>query len=152
MCRPRGDYEPAAFVSLHPMRALADALPVRADEWLVDISGVDAAALASAERVRALCDDVVASFRLTLLAPPLAHVFPGRAPEGGGVTALYLLSESHLAVHTWPERGGALLSLGTCRPGVPERFSWLEVVRAHLPGAAVAVQRVERSIALKEGT
>jgi S-adenosylmethionine decarboxylase len=115
---------------------------LRADEWLVDISNANAAHLASVERVRALCDDVVAAFRLTLVAPPLLHVFPG----AGGITALYLLSESHLAVHTWPEKRGALLSLGTCRPGVPEQFAWSDVVRAHVGGDAV-VRRVERSIA-----
>lgn len=113
---------------------------LRADEWLVDISNADASRLASVKHVRALCDDVVAAFRLTLVAPPLLHVFPGP----GGITALYLLSESHLAVHTWPEKRGALLSLGTCKPGVPEQFAWSGVVRAHVDGDVVVrgVQRV----------
>lgn len=115
---------------------------LRADEWLVDISHADASRLTSTDHVRALCDDVVRAFRLTLVAAPLVHVFPGT----GGITALYLLSESHLAIHTWPEERGALLSLGTCRPGTPERFAWSDVVRAHLDGEA-AVRGVQRSIA-----
>lgn len=115
---------------------------LRADEWLVDISNADAARLASVDRVGALCDEVVAAFRLTLVSAPLLHVFPGP----GGVTALYLLSESHLAVHTWPEKRGALLSLGTCKPGVREQFVWSDVVRTHLDGDVV-VRGVVRSIA-----
>lgn len=117
---------------------------VHADEWLIDIANVEVAPLTSSEVVGALCDEVIAAFRLTLVAAPMVHRFPGAA----GITALYLLSESHLAIHTWPERRGALLSLGTCRPGVPESFSWSDVVCRHLGAHAdVVVRRVERSIA-----
>jgi S-adenosylmethionine decarboxylase len=37
------------------------------------------------------------------------HVFPNRA-----VTAVLLLSQSHLSVHTWPELGMANFDLLTC--------------------------------------
>jgi S-adenosylmethionine/arginine decarboxylase-like enzyme len=30
------------------------------------------------------------------------------------------LSESHIAVHTWPERAAALWSIGCCRPLPPD--------------------------------
>jgi S-adenosylmethionine decarboxylase len=43
------------------------------------------------------------------------HVFPG----AGGVTALYLLSESHLAVHTFPETSAATLNAYCCRARTP---------------------------------
>jgi S-adenosylmethionine/arginine decarboxylase-like enzyme len=39
-------------------------------------------------------------------------VFPG----AGGVTALYLLAESHLTIHTFPETGAATLNAYCCRP------------------------------------
>ena len=121
---------------------------MRADEWLVDITAAEAGALRAPGAVRALCDQVIAAFDLTLVAEPLVHVFPGP----GGITALYLLSESHLAIHTWPEKRGALLSLGTCRPGAPARFAWADVVRAHLgASAAVAVQHVPRALELHGG-
>ena len=42
------------------------------------------------------------------------HVFP--AP--GGLTALYLLSESHLTIHTFPETAVATLNAYCCRPRV----------------------------------
>ena len=32
----------------------------------------------------------------------------------GGVTGVLIVQESHLAVHTWPERGYAALDLFTC--------------------------------------
>lgn len=37
------------------------------------------------------------------------HDFPG-----GGLTGLILLSESHAAIHTWPEHGKAWIELATC--------------------------------------
>ena len=37
-----------------------------------------------------------------------------------GVTVLCLLSESHISIHTWPERGSAALDVFTCGESNPE--------------------------------
>lgn len=46
------------------------------------------------------------------------HRFPDSHCDGqaqaGGVTGMLLLAESHLAVHTWPERGGVTLDVFVC--------------------------------------
>ncbi len=47
----------------------------------------------------------------------LFHPFP--AP--GGVTGVVLLAESHLAVHTWPERGTVTLDVYVCNHGHDNR-------------------------------
>lgn len=135
-----------ASASLRSAYHLTEAARVHADEYLVDISRADAAALADGARVAALCDDVVAAFGLTCVAKPIVHAFPGTTLGPGGVTALYLLAESHLAVHTWPEKRGALLSLGTCRDGAPTAFPWRDVVTARLGPCDVVVRRVARAI------
>jgi S-adenosylmethionine decarboxylase len=58
----------------------------------------------------------------------LANIFDNLLEESGhkviryvshhwqpyGFTCLYLLSESHLAVHTWPEEGKAYVELTSC--------------------------------------
>ena len=47
----------------------------------------------------------------------LVHRFPD-TPEGpGGVTATVLLAESHLCVHTWPERRAVTLDVYVCNFG-----------------------------------
>lgn len=33
----------------------------------------------------------------------------------GGITALLIISESHISVHTWPERNLVLIDIFTCR-------------------------------------
>ncbi|WP_269901608.1 polyamine aminopropyltransferase [Paenalcaligenes faecalis] len=40
--------------------------------------------------------------------------FPEYQGEPGGVTGAVLLAESHLAIHTWPERGGVTLDVYVC--------------------------------------
>jgi S-adenosylmethionine/arginine decarboxylase-like enzyme len=71
------------------------------------------------------------------------HRFDDTPAGPGGLTALYLLSESHLALHTWPERGALLLSVCCCRPMVPD-----DIVRAalarHLEPTDVRLARHER--------
>ena len=47
------------------------------------------------------------------------HVHLHRFGDGGGVTGVAVLAESHISVHTWPERGFAAFDVfmcGRCRP------------------------------------
>jgi S-adenosylmethionine decarboxylase len=81
-------------------------------EWIVDALGCSPDRLADLAAVRAACDAVVRDLRLQVVGVPHWHRFP--AP--GGVTGLYLLSESHLACHTFPEHGLATFNLYCCRP------------------------------------
>tara|TARA_R100001510_G_C7548228_1_gene133036 strand:- start:14 stop:340 length:327 start_codon:yes stop_codon:yes gene_type:complete len=37
-----------------------------------------------------------------------------------GVTALCLLSESHISIHTWPEKGAAAIDIFTCGDAEPK--------------------------------
>ncbi|MEH6459771.1 adenosylmethionine decarboxylase [Chitinimonas sp. JJ19] len=45
------------------------------------------------------------------------HQFPASAAGPGGITGVVLLAESHLALHTWPERGGVTLDVYVCNFG-----------------------------------
>lgn len=125
-----------------PPSANAQAL---AYELLMDGHGCASDALASAARMRALCDALVAALGVTVLHAPLLHAFPATAAGPGGVTALYLLSESHLALHTWPERHTVLLSLCCCRP-LPADEVLIATVRSHCGAADVSTRRIERGL------
>ena len=45
------------------------------------------------------------------------HAFPATVHGPGGVTATVLLAESHLCVHTWPERHAVTLDVYVCNFG-----------------------------------
>jgi S-adenosylmethionine decarboxylase len=107
-------------------------------EWLIDAAGCEPARLADLNGMRALCDLIVADLRLGLVGEPRWHQFP--AP--GGVTGIYLLTESHLTCHTFPELAVATFNLYCCRP----RASWPWVPRLsdQLGAARVAVRSVLR--------
>ena len=85
-------------------------------ETIVDATGCSTRALCDLAVLRRLCERLVGDLELQVVGKPHWHAFPGP----GGVTGLYLLSESHLACHTYPEYGLATFNLYCCR----ERVAW----------------------------
>lgn len=110
-------------------------------EWLVDAGGCDPARLRSRVVLASLFDRIIAELRLNPLGGAHWHEFP----VPGGITGLVLLSESHLACHTFPERGFAAFDLYCCRPR--ERWSWEAGLREALGARVVHVRSVERGAA-----
>lgn len=107
-------------------------------EWIVDAFGCDPEALRSEEALRGLFARAVQELRLTPVAEPLWHVFPGPA----GLSGLLLLAESHLACHTFPETGYASLNLYCCKPRPAWDFA--ARLREALGARRVQVRSVER--------
>jgi spermidine synthase len=64
--------------------------------------------LLDGERFRAKCLEMVAASGLTTMDATF-HQF-----EGSGFTGTVVLAESHLAIHTWPERQGLTLDVYVC--------------------------------------
>lgn len=69
--------------------------------------------LIDASRLAELCRTNTLAAGLTLVGEHW-HTFPEHQGQPGGVTGMLLLAESHLAVHTWPERGGVTLDVYVC--------------------------------------
>jgi S-adenosylmethionine decarboxylase len=107
-------------------------------EWLVDAFGCDAARLRDEGSLSALGQRLIKRLDLTVIGQPLVHKFGG----GGGVTALYLLSESHLAWHTYPESELATFNVYCCRPRPP--LDWALLLTTELGAREVTVQTVLR--------
>jgi S-adenosylmethionine decarboxylase len=114
-------------------------------EWLVDAFGCDAARLRDAHGLSALGQLIITRLELTVLGTPLVHEFGG----AGGVTALYLLSESHLAWHTYPESELATFNVYCCRSRPP--LDWAGLLRTELGAREVTVQTVLRGARAGKG-
>jgi len=109
---------------------------------VIEVRDAAPAALADGARLRALGDRIVASLGLTVVGSPQWHAFPAREGALGGHTGLWLLAESHLALHSFPERGALTLDLHSCRriEGIP----WRELLAEFLAPCAVHVRVVDR--------
>ena len=109
-------------------------------EWLVDGRGCMPERLRDRARVLALLDRIVALLELRVVSTAV-HVFPGP----GGLTAMYLLAESHLTIHTFPEAGTATLNLYCCKPRQPA--PWRELLAEHLGAQATQITEHARGSA-----
>ncbi len=65
------------------------------------------------DALREKCVALVHDCGLTAVSE-LFHAFPGLAGESGGITGTVLLAESHLALHTWPEKQALTLDVYVC--------------------------------------
>ena len=108
------------------------------EEWIVDALGCDPEALRDLSRLRALTLRILDEVQLHALSEGFWHEFPGE----GGVTGLVPLSESHLALHTYPEHGVAAFNLYCCRSGCD--WAWEQRLKQALGATDVKVRRIER--------
>lgn len=110
-------------------------------EWLVDAHGCRADALRDLAVVRALLEKILVRLELRVVGEGAWHKFDGE----GGVTGVYLLTESHLSVHTYPEHGVATLNLYCCR--VRPDFPWNDELARALGASRVDVRVLTRGAA-----
>jgi S-adenosylmethionine decarboxylase len=109
-------------------------------EWILDARGCPAAELADLDAVRGCCQRIVNEMQLHVVGQPQWRKFDGP----GGVTGLYLLSESHLSVHTFPEFGLVCLNVYCCRPR--RSPDWEAVFREELGATAIVVRELTRGL------
>jgi S-adenosylmethionine decarboxylase len=111
-------------------------------EWLVEARGCREGSLRDLRTLEDVCRRVIADLDLLVVGAPLWHCFP----SPGGITGMYLLRESHLTCHTFPEYQGATFNLYCCRPR-PE-WTWEASLSDLLGAQQVQVRDVARHVAL----
>lgn len=107
-------------------------------ELFIDAGGCDPSRLRSLDGLRQLLGSVIDELELHPVTDAW-HVFP---EPGAGVTGMVLFRESHLTIHSFPERGTATINLYCCRrrPSWP----WDGRLREALGAAIVTVREVTR--------
>ena len=104
---------------------------------LIDFYGVSPALLTDADFMGRCLLDAAARAGATPLSAPVLHNFPG-----GGLTGFLPLAESHLAVHTYPERCYLAADVFTC--GSCSTDAAVDLLRDRLRPAREVVRRVSR--------
>ncbi|MEW6128676.1 MAG: S-adenosylmethionine decarboxylase [Acidobacteriota bacterium] len=113
-------------------------------EWIVDAFGCSSASLSDLPTLQSVCERIITELDLHVVGKPLWQQFP--AP--GGITGLFLLTESHLACHTYPESGMATFNLYCCK--VRPDWRWQERLSEMLDAKRVTVRFVERGAVEEE--
>ena len=100
---------------------------------------VDADGLADVDLIDAAMRECVSEAGATLLH---IHLHPF-TPEGvAGVSGVAVLAESHISIHTWPERRYAALDVFMCGDAQPEKC--VEVLRRRFTAGEVRVNELLR--------
>ncbi len=107
-------------------------------EWLIDAGDCDAKALRDVEKLRAIFAAIVADLELKTIGDAAWHKFTGE----GGITGLVMLTESHLACHTYPEHQSATFNLYCCRER--REWNWESNLKEMLSAQNVKIQKIER--------
>lgn len=107
-------------------------------EWLIEAFDCEAEALRDVEILRGVFDRLVAELNLKTVGAGQWHKFAG----AGGVTGLVMLTESHLACHTYPEHETATFNLYCCR--MRPAWNWEANLKEMLGAKTVGIQKIER--------
>lgn len=108
----------------------------RGTHLLIECLGCDRAVLDDAEALEKALRAAADAMGATVVGA-MFHRF---APQG--VTGVLLLAESHVSVHSWPERGYAAVDLFTC--GARDPACAVPVLERAIGAREVSVLRVER--------
>lgn len=109
-------------------------------EWLIEAFECDADTLRDASVLQEIFALVISDLGLKTLGEPLWHKFGGE----GGVTGLLMLTESHLACHTYPEYKTATFNLYCCRTR-PE-WNWQANLKKLIDAKTVKITKIERGL------
>lgn len=103
--------------------------------------------MVSAKALRQLCISASEAAGLTVLGDHFYQFSGFDETQAGGATGALVLAESHVAVHTWPERDGATLDIYVCNVtgdnSDKAEALYAELVRVIRPGD-IMVERVWR--------
>ena len=110
-------------------------------EWLVEAHGCSPESLSSLDTLKDLFAQIIGELDLHACGEGQWRQFP----DSGGITGLCLLTESHLACHTFPEYGTLCLNLFCCRSRPEWEFETR--LQAIFGAERVNVRRLERPYA-----
>ena len=115
------------------LHIIADLYGCRKSEYLV-----------SSAALRDLCVKACKDAGLTVLGDHFIQFDGADGTQQGGSTGAVVLAESHLAIHTWPERDGATLDVYVCNYTADNTAKAEAVYKSLIKALAPADQLVER--------
>src|SRR3990172_652125 len=82
----------------------------------IDGFGGDRERLSSESLVSSLLDRFPGEIGMTKISQPQVMRYVGEKADDWGVSGFVLIAESHIAIHTFPERGYVWVDIFSCKP------------------------------------
>ncbi len=108
------------------------------EHYLIELIGCEPQIIASAEAVQPVILEAAQNGKATTLD----HAFHQFNPFG--MSGVLLLAESHISIHTWPERGVACVDVFTCGDTM-EPMEIVRTLKERLKATEVQVRQVDRT-------
>jgi len=83
---------------------------------MMDGYGCDKKKLQDLNLIYRLLDELPTRIGMTKIMPPYVFKYSGLRPEDWGLSGFVLIAESHISVHTFPERNLVYLDVFSCMP------------------------------------
>ncbi len=83
---------------------------------MVDGYGCDPAGLEDMSLIYSFLDEYPVQMDMTKIMPPYVFRYKGSVPEDWGVSGFVLIAESHISIHTFPEKQYLSLDMFSCKP------------------------------------
>lgn len=83
---------------------------------MLDLCECDPAALRDLDLVFDLLNDLPSKIGMTKITQPYVFRYEGKVPEDAGITGFVVIAESHISVHTFPEKTYCFVDLFSCKP------------------------------------
>ena len=71
--------------------------------------------LRDADVVQRFLNEHPSAIGMTKISPPHVYTYHGRVPDDWGVSGFVLIAESHISVHTFPERRYVNIDVFSCK-------------------------------------
>ena len=114
--------------------------------FLVDIKNSPFELLDNLDHLLKMCFFIVKFYDLKLIS----HQHNKFSPQG--ISIIFLLAESHLSLHTWPEKGMISLDLFSCKDFEfnkiikDKKLNIITILKSYLKTDAINFKSIEREI------
>lgn len=111
---------------------------------IVDGFGGDPDQLADENAVRVMLDELPGMMGMTKITQPNVLRYTGSKPEDWGVSGIVMIAESHIALHTFPERRLVWADVFSCKDFDPTAV--LDVLKERFSLRHLEVQTLRREL------
>ncbi len=82
---------------------------------VIDGHNCESTLISDPEVVRRFLDEFPDRISMTKITPPAVYTYRGPTPEDWGVSGFVIIAESHISVHTFPDRGYINIDVFSCK-------------------------------------